>query len=253
MELIPFTYDEAQVRVVQLDGEPWFVAADICRVLEIGNPSQALSRLDDDERGETLISNEGTPGNPTKAIVSESGLYSLILGSRKPEAKLFKRWITHEVIPSIRKTGSYGAPVELTGPELMAKALIEAQATLTAKDEQIKQLEPKANSWARFLSSEGDMSVAEAAQLLVRDGIDMGRNRLFKLLAALPKDGGLGWIYKDQREQWRAYQAQVELDRVHVKAGTYENSRTGEQFPTTTIRLTTKGFEAIHKHLRKSA
>lgn len=94
------------VRVVERDGEPWFVAADVCKALDVGNPAQALTRLDDDEKN-TIILNEGIPGNPTKAIVSESGLYTLVLGSRKPEAKQFKRWVTHDVIPAVRKHGAY--------------------------------------------------------------------------------------------------------------------------------------------------
>lgn len=96
------------VRVIEKDGEPWFVAADVCKALEIGNPSQALTRLDEDEKFTTLISNEGAAsGMSNAAFINEPGLYSLVLGSRKPEAKAFKRWITHEVIPTIRKTGLY--------------------------------------------------------------------------------------------------------------------------------------------------
>ncbi len=106
-----FNYQDQQVRTVVKDGEPWFVAKDVCDVLEIGNPSQALSRLDEDEKN-TVILNEGI-GNPNKTIVNEPGLYSLILGSRKPEAKQFKRWVTHEVIPTIRKTGGYVANDDL--------------------------------------------------------------------------------------------------------------------------------------------
>lgn len=94
------------VRVLEENNEPWFVAADVCRALGVGNPSQALTRLDEDEKLTTLISNEGAAtGMSSLSFVSEPGLYSLILGSRKPEAKLFKRWITHDVIPTIRKTG----------------------------------------------------------------------------------------------------------------------------------------------------
>ena len=93
-----------QVRSTLIDGEPWFVAADVCQSLEVGNPTMALRRLDADEKA--LITIEGlSRGNDSVNIVSESGLYSLILTSRKPEAKAFKRWITHEVIPSIRKHG----------------------------------------------------------------------------------------------------------------------------------------------------
>jgi prophage antirepressor-like protein len=110
-ELTIFDNSEfGEVRTLTRNGEPWFVAADVCRVLELGNPSQAITRLEDDEKANTLISNEGVRGNPNMTIINEPGLYTLVLGSRKPEAKTFKRWITHEVIPAIRKTGVYSAP-----------------------------------------------------------------------------------------------------------------------------------------------
>lgn len=105
--------DFGEVRVIDVDGAPWFVAADVCKALDLDNTSQALARLDDDEKN-TVILNEGIVGNPCKAIVSEAGLYTLILSSRKPNAKLFKRWITHEVIPSIRKHGVYATGDFLT-------------------------------------------------------------------------------------------------------------------------------------------
>ena len=107
--LIPFAFDDALVRVLRHDnGEPWFMAADVCAVLGISNPSQAMKRLDEDEQA--LISNEGiSRGNDQVNIVNESGLYSLVLGSRKPEAKRFKKWVTAEVLPSIRKTGAYSS------------------------------------------------------------------------------------------------------------------------------------------------
>lgn len=94
-----------EVRTVLRDGEPWFVAADVCKALELGNVSRAVERLDDDEKGITPIHTLG--GEQEMLIVNEPGLYTLILGSRKPEAKAFKRWITHDVLPSIRKQGYY--------------------------------------------------------------------------------------------------------------------------------------------------
>lgn len=106
MELQIFNHqDFGQIRVVEQDREPWFVAADVCRALEVGNPSDAVARLDADDR--TLVSIEGSSNGKPVNAVNEPGLYSLVLGSRKPEAKAFKRWITHEVLPSIRKTGGY--------------------------------------------------------------------------------------------------------------------------------------------------
>ena len=94
-----------EVRSINRNGEPWFVAADVCRALDVGNSRQALTRLDEDEKG--VISTDTPGGRQEMSIVNEPGLYTLVLGSRKPEAKAFKRWITHEVIPAIRKTGGY--------------------------------------------------------------------------------------------------------------------------------------------------
>ena len=105
-ELQVFNSSEfGNVRVVQVDGEPWFVAADVCRALEISNSRDAVARLDDDEKG--VGSTDTLGGKQGMQIINEPGLYTLVLGSRKPEAKAFKRWVTHEVLPSIRKHGSY--------------------------------------------------------------------------------------------------------------------------------------------------
>lgn len=108
-DTIPFEFEKHLLRI-QLDaaGEPWFVAADVCAALTIGNSRMALDRLDDDEKGVSSIDTHG--GKQDMAVVNESGLYALILGSRKPEAKRFKRWVTHDVLPSIRKTGAYSVP-----------------------------------------------------------------------------------------------------------------------------------------------
>lgn len=98
--------DQRPFRIIDINGEPWFVLADVCRELEVGNPSQAASTLDDDEKG--IITGDTLGGAQKMVIVNESGLYSLILRSRKPAAKRFKKWVTKEVLPSIRKTGGYG-------------------------------------------------------------------------------------------------------------------------------------------------
>lgn len=109
-DLTNFAFDENLVRVLTREGDPWFVAADVARVLGIGRTEDAVRRLDDDEKGADTIRTPG--GNQTVTIINESGLYSLVLTSRKPEAKRFKKWITSEVLPSIRKTGSYSIAEE---------------------------------------------------------------------------------------------------------------------------------------------
>lgn len=113
------------MRTTAIDGEPWFVAADVCRALELGNVSRAIERLDDDEGGLLEITHPQNPDKKIKVnIVNEPGLYTLVLGSRKPEAKAFKRWITHEVLPTLRKTGSYS--MRDTGARLKEAAQILA-------------------------------------------------------------------------------------------------------------------------------
>lgn len=125
------------IRVIDRDGEPWFVAADVCKALDIGNPSQAVSRLDEDEKLTTLISNEGAAsGKSSFTIVNEPGLYGLVLGSRKPEAKAFKRWIKHDVLPAIRKTGTYTART-MTPNEIIAAIA----ADNVEKERRLKSLE----------------------------------------------------------------------------------------------------------------
>lgn len=125
--------DFGQIRTVLRQGEPWFVAADVCKALDV-DPT-ATRRLDDDEK-DMLRLTQGTSGNPNVTIVNEPGLYALVLGSRKPEAKVFKRWITHEVIPSIRKTGSYSAGNDIKA--MRAEAMMRNAKTR------------EANLWLKF-------------------------------------------------------------------------------------------------------
>ena len=110
--------DFGEVRVVTKEGQPWFVAADVCRALDIQNPTDAIKKLDEDEKARF---NLGLPGGDTN-VVSEPGLYALVLTSRKPEARAFKRWITHDILPSIRMTGSYTAdqrlPIIFQAPDI---------------------------------------------------------------------------------------------------------------------------------------
>lgn len=107
-DLKVFDFEQKSVRVVMREGEPWWVAKDVCDVLEIGNPTEAIRPLDDDEKSTLRISEgDGGHGGPERNIINESGLYTLIMRSNKPEAKRFRKWVTSEVLPTIRKTGSY--------------------------------------------------------------------------------------------------------------------------------------------------
>lgn len=148
-----------KVRTLNLNGEPWFVAADVCKALELGNPSMTVERLDDDEKGISTIDTLG--GKQRMAIINEPGLYSLVITSRKPEAKAFKRWITHEVIPAIRKHGVYITDEKLKlfaeHPELLdalMKSLYAAHAENLRHRAERQTLLPKADFYDAFIHPE---------------------------------------------------------------------------------------------------
>lgn len=131
-----------RVRTIEQNGEPWFIARDVCECLSIGKYRDAVSRLEEDERGSVEVDTPG--GKQGMTAINEYGLYNLILSSRKPEAKEFKRWITHEVIPAIRKTGGYIAGTEnLSDDEIMAKALLIGKRTIEQQQLRIQNLEIK--------------------------------------------------------------------------------------------------------------
>lgn len=199
-EIQKFDFRGASLRTLtDKAGEPWFVAKDVCDILELG--TEHLRRdLDEDEVTEaTNLPNwqVGSNGGRVPLIISEPGLYKLVMRSRKPEAKEFQRWVTHEVLPQIRRTGGYIPTSEPDSDEdIMARAVLVAQKTierknqqLQAKDAQIKVLEPKARFADAVAASDGTCLVGELAKMLRQNGMDIGQNRLFRLLQA---DGYLG-------------------------------------------------------------
>lgn len=197
-EIQRFDFKGAALRTLTDEaGEPWFVAKDACDILELNNVTEALRPLDDDEKSNFRISEVAQNGGRAPLIISEPGLYKLIMRSRKPEAKEFQRWVTHEVLPQIRKTGGYIPTSESDSDEdIMARAVLVAQKTierknqqLQAKDAQIKVLEPKARFADAVAASDGTCLVGELAKMLRQNGMDIGQNRLFRLLQA---DGYFG-------------------------------------------------------------
>lgn len=179
-----------QLRVIQDEGgEPWFVAKDVCDALGIAtNHLREDGRGLDDDEVSTLPNWEGK--GPAPLIVSEAGLYSLVLKSRKPEAKRFKRWVTHDVLPSIRRNGGYMvARADETPEQLLARALKLADATLRERDARIAELEPKALFADAVAASDGTCLVGELAKMMRQNGLDIGQNRMFVLLR---DDGYLG-------------------------------------------------------------
>lgn len=239
-ELMPFEFDGAPVRVLQVHGDPWFVNVDVCRCLDIANPRSSVALLDEDERD---VHTMDTPsGQQRIGIISEAGLYSLILRSRKPEAKAFKRWVTHEVLPTLRRTGPYSVPAQRALPQTYAEALRELASTVEAKElaeQRARELEPAAKSWTDLAEAGGDYSVREAAQILDRDqSISTGQKRLFAYLREI------GWLDRNNEP----YQAQVDAGRLALRVtGGWDHE--GEHHATSQARITTKGLHELHKRM----
>ena len=169
------------------NGEPIFVAKDVCAALGLGNSRQALARLDEDEKGVISIDTPG--GEQQMQAVNEAGLYVLVLSSRKPEAKAFKRWVTHEVLPAIRRDGGYMVARDETPEQTMARAVLLAQQTIDRQKSRIAELEPKALFADAVAASDGTCLVGELAKMMRQNGLTVGQNRLF---AMLREDGYLG-------------------------------------------------------------
>ena len=187
-----FEYQNNKVRTVDVDGEAWFVLKDVCEILHMDTTQlkKVADRLDEDEKGRTPIT---TPGGMQETwIVNESGLYHVILRSDKPEATPFRRWVTNDVLPAIRKTGSYNAP-QLTRSQLLATALIAAHEELEEKDKKIAELTPKGVFADAVSASNQSILVGEMAKLLSQNGIQMGQNRLFAWLREN------GYLIKDRK------------------------------------------------------
>lgn len=232
-----------EVRTVMVSDEPWFVAADVCKALELSNPTVAVSRLDEDERAKFNLGRQGEG-----IIVNEAGLYSLILGSRKPEAKVFKRWITHDVIPAIRKTGGYIQGEEsMSDDDLIARALVMAQKKIELREQQLRekdaQLElqkPKVDFADHVTDSDNAIDMGTFAKYAQKQGITMGRNTLFKWL----RDQG---VLMDNNVPYQRY---LNAGWFRVIENIY-NTGSG-QYTTPKTLVTGKGQVALINYIRKN-
>ena len=219
------------VRATVIDGEPWFVAADVCKVLQIANSRDALTRIDDDEKG--VVSADTLGGKQEVAVVNEPGLYTLVLSSRKPEAKAFKRWITHDVIPSIRKTGSY---TMLPQDYISAlKALVASEEERLALQEKNREMIPKAEYYDAVRDTKSVMQVKELSAYLSSNGVKIGRNRLFSLLR------NDGYICKAGPTKNLPTQDSLDMGLMEVKQSKYLHN--GEVEIRSTTYVTQRGFE----------
>ena len=225
------------VRIIMQNNEPWFVAKDVCDCLEHTNTTMALQRLDDDERTKLNLGRQGETN-----VINEYGLYSLVLSSRKPEAKEFKRWITHEVLPSIRKYGVYNMAIPRTLPDALkayaneidehnkTKALLEAQ-------------KPKVLFADAVSASETSILIGELAKILKQNGVEnLGQNRLFEILR---RDGFL--ISRKGTSYNMPTQRSMELGLFKIKE-TAINHSDGHVSISKTPKVTGKGQQYFIKY-----
>lgn len=233
------------VRTLVINSEPWFVGRDVAEVLGYKKPENAIANhVDDDDKTTTLIQGIGSNYKSKTMIINESGLYCLVLSSKLPSAKKFKRWVTSEVLPTLRKTGQYQVK-ELSGQELMAKALIEAQSVLAAKDKVIEEMKPKVVFADAVATSHTSILVGELAKILKQNGIDMGQKRLFAWLREK------GYLIKRQGTDYNMpTQKAMELGLFEIKEGSYVNG-SGVNITTKTPKITGKGQQYfINKFLQ---
>lgn len=236
-ELATFRYDNAPIRTVVIDDEPWFIAADLAAVLGYRDAHNAARIVDEDDRGTHLVSTPG--GQQRVTVISEPGLYALTMRSDMPDAKRFRRWVTRDVLPEIRRTGQYGVaklPPVMSRAEL-ARNWYEAELAREQAEEQLAITAPKADAWDVLASAHGDYSVREAAFILNRDpAIDTGQNRLFRLL----RDWGLidrrGIPYADHARH-------VRLRARHF------TKPSGEEETAQQVRITADGLRYLHRRL----
>lgn len=243
--IIPFDFEGHAVRVIEIDGEPWFVLVDVCVVLGLANPSQAATRLDDDERM-TLTNDEGHSGQRGGAqsytIVNESGLWSLVLTSRKPSAKRFKKWITSEVIPTIRKTGSYGTPapqLDLSDPVVLVKLLTEHAGKRIEAEKRAAEAEKVAEvatgALDRIAGADGTLTATQAAKdLQVRRHVLLTYMRTNR------------WVYRPRGcADDIPYQDRIEAGYLTLKVEVVPGREDGTEKVVQRARITPKGLTKL--------
>lgn len=247
-QIIPFDFHQHQVRVVLLDGEPWWVGRDVAAVLGYNNSAEAV-RDHVPAKHRTRVSETLTPVDldPQTVLISEAGMWRLVMRSKLPAAEDFQEWITGEVIPQIRRTGRYEAADEKPMTEMeLAQRYVAALRRQEALKAELAAAAPKARSWDVLASGDGDYSVGDAAKILSRDpAIKLGRDRLFTVLAESR------WVYRQRADQrWRPYQAAVEAGRLSELPSSHYHPRTGDLvIDPPQVRVTMKGLQGLHERL----
>lgn len=239
-ELIPFTYEDTEVRAVTVDSEPWIVATDVARVLGYASAKDMTRMLDSDERGRHSVPTLG--GEQDMLIISEAGLYSITLRSKSPKANPFRRWVTHEVIPAIRRHGGYLTPAMteqvLSDPDTiirLATDLKEERAKRLALEARAVESAPKVLFADAVATSHTSILVGDLAKILKGNGVDLGANRLFKVLRAN------GYLIRREGSDWNMpTQRSMELGLFEIKETAITHSD-GHVTVNKTPKVTGKG------------
>lgn len=245
-----FLYEGQQVRTVKNGAETWWVLKDVCTALNIANSRDAALRLDNDEKDDVGITDAIGRGQTT-TVISESGLYSIIMLSRKPEAKKFKRWITHEVLPSIRKVGMYATPEAarklLEEPDFLIEALREIKAiraknaaqtqTINVQNQQIAEMKPKASYYDLVLNCKDAVAITTIAKDYGKSG--QWLNDVLHSLGVQYKQGKIWLLYQKHAEQGYT------VTKTHSYAG-----RDGEMHSKVHTYWTQKGRLFIYELLK---
>ena len=233
-----------EIRTVTINEEPWFVGKDIAEVLGYANPRNAVPKhVDDEDKLSTQIEYAGQKREVT--VINESGLYSLILSSKLPNAKKFKHWVTAEVLPEIRKTGSYQMN-KPQGKELLALAVLEAQKTIEEQTAQIERMKPSAILGQAITTANTSILVGDLAKLLRQNGVDIGGRRLFEWLREQ------GYLIKRRGTDWNLpTQRSMDLGIFEIKESVHIDGNGCNQI-TRTPKVTGKGQSYfINKFLRE--
>lgn len=227
-----FTFRDQQVRTVLVDGEPWFVAADVARILGYRDAHNMVRRVEDEDRGTHYLS---TPsGDQDMTVVNEPGLYAAVLGSQIPEAKAFKRWLTHEVLPAIRRTGQFGSQVPASLAEALELAALEARRIETLEAKAAIDA-PKVEAFAALMDADGFYTMEAAAKML-----GIGRNTMYRKLRQVGIiQNGLNLPY------------QRHMHHFAITAGTWTDKH-GNIHPSQTARVRPSGLDYLRRRLAES-
>lgn len=233
-----FNFNNQTVRTVQLNNQPYWVLKDVCDVLELTTPSRVAERLEEDEVSQThIIDALGRVQNTT--VITESGLYAVILRSDKPNAKEFRKWVTSEVLPTIRKSGVYltdEKAYDIThNPQSLADLLLQAGEQLKQKELIIKELQPKALFADSVAGSNTSILIGQLAKLITQNGKPIGQNRLFNILR------NKGYLSTRKGKDWNMPQQRyVEQGLFEIKESTHIDGN-GVNITTKTPLVTGKG------------